>query len=142
MHWNIFIRVAKSSVKHHLSSVTHGVSHRGQDHDITPLDAPCLHMNPVSFGSSALHLKRQFSSNKRKITHYALWDGECSSWGSPTLFPVSDARFRPTQPMKRLLLQKPTGETSENVCFTLAASFGFQQVKFMADSISRAVLKP
>lgn len=46
--------------------MTHGVSHRGQDHDITPLDAPCLHMNPVSFGSSALHLKRQFTSNKRE----------------------------------------------------------------------------
>lgn len=52
--------------------MTHGVSHGGQDHDITPLDAPCLHVNPVSFASSALHLKRQFTSNKRKITHYSL----------------------------------------------------------------------
>lgn len=60
------------SAKHHLSSVTHGVSHRGQDHDITPLDAPCLHMNPVSLGSSALHLKRQLTSTKRKPTQYSL----------------------------------------------------------------------
>lgn len=78
--------MAKSSVKPHLSPVTHGVSHRGQDHDITLLDAPCLHMNPVSFGSSALHLKRQFTSNKRK--NQSLFSPQC---GDGTVSVVHEA---------------------------------------------------
>lgn len=71
--------------EHLVPSVTHGVSHRGQDHDITPLDAPCLHTNPVSFGSSALHLKRQFASNNQRkpVIIHPCWDADAAG-----VFPV------------------------------------------------------
>lgn len=54
----ICLRDQIKSEESFFSSVTHGVSHRGQAHDIA---SPCLLTNPVSFTLSVLHLKGQFT---------------------------------------------------------------------------------
>lgn len=136
--------MAKSSVKPHLSQVTHGVSHRGQDHDITPLDAPCLHMNPVSFGSSALHLKRQFTSNKRK--NQSLFSPRCGDGVVSVVHEAAKHFFRVSDVPGFVQKHQGSGCFSRKnirkcLCFTLVASFTLQQVQFTADSISHALFQ-